>query len=144
MARYPLADGYKSITFDGKPASQKLIGPHIDTGYDGGTLSIWLNPNAWIHMTSDHIATNWVLPLDSFRCVLFTSWIVHKDAVEGVDYTEDHMTDVWRVTNGEDVALCESMSAGTRSKHYRPGPFSEDEKFCTQFTDWYMKHSAEH
>ena len=95
-------------------------------------------------MTSDHIATNWVLPLDSFRCVLFTSWIVHKDAVEGVDYTEEHMTDVWRVTNGEDVALCESMSAGTRSKHYRPGPFSEDERFCTQFTDWYMKHSAEH
>ena len=144
VARYPLADGYKSITFDGAPASKKLIGPHIDTGYDEGTLSIWLNPNAWIHMTSDHIATNWVLPLDSFRCVLFTSWIVHKDAVEGVDYTEDHMTDVWRVTNGEDVALCESMSAGTRSKHYRPGPFSEDEKFCTQFTDWYMKHSAEH
>ena len=51
IARYPLANGYKSITFDGKPACKKLIGPHVETGYDEGTLSIWLNPNAWIHIT---------------------------------------------------------------------------------------------
>jgi len=101
VARYPLAAGYQSITFDGKPACQKLIGPHIETGYDEGTLSIWLNPNAWIHMASDHIATNWVLPLDENRCT----------------------------------------SAGIRSAHYRPGPFSKDEQFCKQFCDWYMQHS---
>lgn len=141
IARYPLTDGFKSITFDGKPASQKLIGPHIETGYDEGTLSIWLNPNAWIHMTSDHIATNWVLPIDATRCELYTSWIVHKDAVEDIDYTKEHMTDVWRVTNAEDVALCHSMTQGTISEHYRPGPFSPVEKFCTQFCDWYMKYS---
>jgi len=141
VARYPLAKGYKSITFDGEFASQKLIGPHIETGYDEGTLSLWLNPNAWIHMTSDHIATNWVLPIDAKRCTLYTSWIVHKDAVEGKDYHADHMMDVWRVTNAEDVILCQSMSEGIESDYHRPGPFSPAEKFCTQFSDWYMKYS---
>ncbi len=141
VARYPLAQGFKSITFDGEPASKTLIGPHIETGYDEGTLSIWLNPNAWIHMTSDHIATNWVLPIDATRCTLYTSWIVHKDAVEGEDYTKAHLTDVWRVTNAEDVELCYSMTQGTKSEYYRPGPFSPVEKFCAQFCDWYMKYS---
>jgi len=141
VARYPLADGFQSITFDGKLASKKLIGPHIETGHDEGTLSLWLNPNAWIHMTSDHIATNWVLPIDATHCELYTSWIVHKDAVEGQDYNEAHMTEVWRVTNAEDVTLCRSMTQGTTSEHYKPGPFSPMEKFCTQFCDWYMKHS---
>lgn len=143
IARYPLAKGFKSITFDGRLASKKLIGPHIDSGADEGTLSIWLNPNAWIHMTSDHIATNWVLPIDATHSELYTSWIVHKDAVEGKDYHKAHMTDVWRHTNAEDVALCKSMTQGTQSEYYRPGPFSPAETFCTQFCDWYMRYSQD-
>lgn len=139
VARYPMLDGHKSITFDGKPASKKLIGPWKT--YDASTLSIWLNPNAWIHFTSDHIATNWVLPLDGERCALYTSWIVHQDAVEGTDYNLDHLTDVWRITNSEDVELCNSMTRGAQSSYHRPGPFSEDERFCKQFCDWYMRYS---
>lgn len=44
IARYPMKEKYQSITFDGKPASKKLIGPFED--YDQSTLSIWFNPNA--------------------------------------------------------------------------------------------------
>lgn len=140
VARYPMQERYKSITFDGEPASKKLIGPF--TCHDSSTLSIWLNPNAWIHYTSDHIATNWVLPLTADTCVMHSSWIVHEDAVEGDDYSIEHLTDVWKVTNAEDVTLCNSMTSGAKSRHYRAGPFAEDERFCTQFCDWYMTHSA--
>ncbi len=141
IARYPMAEGFQSISFDGSPACQQLIGPFAGKQHDQGTLSFWFNPNAWIHFTSDHIATNWVLPLDAERCTLYTSWIVHENAVEGVDYTEEHLTEVWKVTNQEDIALCHSMTQGTKSSHYKPGPFSEDERFCTQFCDWYMTYS---
>lgn len=140
IARYPMREGYQSITFDGEPACQKPIGP-FESG-EASTLSIWWNPNAWIHFTSDHIATNHVLPLDATRSVLYSSWVVHEDAVEGVDYEVDHLTDVWRVTNAEDVELCNSMTVGAQSSFYEPGPFSPDERFCTQFCDWYMLHSA--
>ncbi len=139
IARYPLEEGFASITFDGEPASKKLIGGW--DGYDPSTLSMWFNPNAWVHFTSDHIATNWVLPIDAETCALYSSWIVHEDAVEGEDYDVRHLTDVWSVTNGEDVALCNSMTTGAKSSYYRPGPFAADERFCTQFADWYMRHS---
>ena len=139
VARYPLADGYKSITFDGEPASRKLIGGWDD--YDASTLSMWFNPNAWVHFTSDHIATNWVLPIDGETCALYSSWIVHEDAIEGEDYDVDHLTDVWLVTNAEDVELCKSMTQGAKSSYYAPGPFAADEQFCTQFCDWYMRYS---
>lgn len=140
VARYPMRENYKSITFDGAPACKKLIGPFED--YDSSTLSMWFNPNAWIHFTSDHIATNWVLPLGPEKCALYSSWIVHEDAVEGEDYEVDHLAEVWKVTNAEDVGLCMSMTAGAKSDHYRPGPFAPDEQHCVQFCDWYMKHSA--
>jgi len=123
VARYPMAEGFKSISFDGKPVSNKTIGPFAGRDYDESTLSFWFNPNAWIHFASDHIATNWVLPISANRCELYTSWIVDSDAIEGQDYTEDHMTEVWKVTNQEDVGLC------------------KNEKFCTQFCDWYMANS---
>ncbi len=139
VARYPLEENFQSITFDGEPASKKLIGGWDD--YDPSTLSMWFNPNAWIHFTSDHIAANWVLPIDGDTCALYSSWIVHEDAVEGEDYDIDHLTDVWRVTNAEDVELCNSMTAGAKSSYYQPGPFATDERFCTQFADWYMHYS---
>jgi len=139
IARYPMKEEYRSITFDGKPASKKLIGPFTD--YDQSTLSMWFNPNAWIHFTSDHIATNWVLPLGKDKSKVYSSWIVHEDAVEGEDYDVDHLTEVWKVTNAEDVELCESMTNGSKSTYYRPGPFAPDERFCSQFCDWYMTYS---
>lgn len=140
VARYPMQESFQSITFDGKPASKKPIGPFVQ--HDSSTLSMWFNPNAWIHFTSDHIATNWVLPISSDKCALYTSWIVREDAEEGVDYDLDHLTEVWKVTNAEDVELCRSMTAGAKSALYRPGPFAQDERFCVQICDWYMKYSG--
>lgn len=140
VARYPMMETFSSITFDGAPASKKLIGPFQT--YDQSTLSMWFNPNVWVHFTSDHIATNWVLPLGPEKCALYSSWIVHEDAVEGEDYDIDHLTKVWKVTNAEDVALCISMTQGAKSDYYRPGPFAPAEQFCVQFSDWYMAHSG--
>lgn len=140
-ARFPLANGAQSNTFDGKPACALPIGPHKDIGYDSSTLSVWVNPNAWVHISSDHIVANWVLPISKDETRYHTSWYVRADAKEGTDYCKDHLTEVWRVTNSEDTALCVSMHAGINSKYYRPGPFSNGEKFSRQFCDWYMTHS---
>lgn len=139
VARYPLREGWKSITFDGEAACTKLIGEWDH--HESSTLSMWFNPNAWIHWTSDHIATNWVLPIDENHCELYSSWIVHEDAVAGEHYDVDHLTEVWKVTNAEDVDLCNSMTAGARSSWYQPGPFADDEQFCRQFCDWFVESS---
>jgi Rieske 2Fe-2S family protein len=48
----------------------------------------------------------------------YSSWIVRDNAVEAEDYYVTHLTDVWKVTNAEDVGLCMSMKSGARSTHY--------------------------
>lgn len=142
VSRYPLGEGFKSISYDGELVCENLIGPFAGGKPDAGTLSFWLNPNSWVHFTTDHITANWILPLSEDRCVYYTSWIVHEGAEEGVDYSLERLMELWLQTNAEDTGLCHSMSDGTRSRYYKPGPFAPAEQFCTQFCDWYVKYSA--
>ena len=63
-----------------------------------------------------------MLPLGADRTLLRTTWLVHKDAVEGVDYDPANLTGVWEATNRQDAALVEIAQAGIRSPAYRPAP----------------------
>ena len=51
-----------------------------------GDLHLHVQPNAWFHMLSDHAVVFSVLPLAPDQTLLRTTWLVHPDAVEGVDY----------------------------------------------------------
>ncbi|MBR9766516.1 MAG: Rieske (2Fe-2S) protein, partial [Rhodobacteraceae bacterium] len=67
-----------------------------------------------------------------------TTWLVHKDAVEGVDYDLEKLTEVWIHTNDEDRQVVEDNQQGILSPAYRPGPYSAShEDGVIQFTNWY-------
>ena len=66
-----------------------------------------------------------------------TTWLVHEDAVEGVDYDIERLTEVWTATNDQDRVLAENNHRGIRSKAYEPGPYAPSEFMLTNFTDWY-------
>ena len=67
-----------------------------------------------------------------------TTWLVHKDAVEGVDYDLPRLTDVWMHTNDEDRQVVEENQKGILSPAYEPGPYSTiQEEGVIQFIDWY-------
>jgi Rieske 2Fe-2S family protein len=69
-----------------------------------------------------------------------TKWLVHRDAVEGVDYTVDELTHVWAMTNDEDRRIVEENAFGIKSPAYEPGPYSElHEGGVIQFVDWYAR-----
>ncbi|WP_162068295.1 SRPBCC family protein [Burkholderia sp. THE68] len=53
-----------------------------------------------------------------------TSWLVNCDAVEGEDYDLDNLTAVWKARNAHDQRLVEANQQGSKSKGYRPGPYS--------------------
>ena len=89
---------------------------------------------------SDHIVTFSVLPLSPERTLLRTKWLVHKDAVEGVDYDLKELIHVWTETNDEDRRIVEENAFGIRSPAYEPGPYSElHEGGVIQFVDWYAR-----
>jgi Rieske 2Fe-2S family protein len=81
-----------------------------------------------------------VIPLSAGRTLVRTTWCVHQDAVEGVDYTVENLTAVWNATNDQDRRLVELSQAGVASPAYRPGPYSPFteglvEAFCTWYVD---------
>jgi Rieske 2Fe-2S family protein len=139
IARLPLTNGAVSQTLDGKVASKKLIGPFEQP--ETSSLSIWTQPNSWHHFCCDHVVTFSLTPLAADKTLLRTSWLVHEDAVEGVDYDPDNLSAVWRATNGQDGYLSALNHQGIKTDGYRQGPYAPEEKLVENFKHFYVTQS---
>lgn len=134
--RLPFDNGAVSMTLDGSPACAMLLGDLTEP--DLGSVRMFRVPNNWNHFLADHIVHCRALPVSPDETELVTTWLVHEDAVEGLDYTVEHLTAVWLATNDEDRSLAENNHLGTLSSAYRPGPYSETEFLTSDFVDWYV------
>jgi Rieske 2Fe-2S family protein len=93
---------------------------------------------------ADHALSFRMLPISPSETMLTTKWLVHKDAVEGVDYDLKRLTEVWMATNDEDRRVCQENQIGVNSPAYEPAPYSSvQEGGVTQFVDWYCTHLEE-
>lgn len=135
FVRLPFHEGMVSFTMDGGPACNKLLGDLTER--DLGSVRMFHVPNNWNHFLADHIIHFRVLPLSHDRTALRTTWLVHEDAVEGVDYDIDTLTEVWTATNLQDARLASVNHQGIRSKAYQPGPYAPTEFMLTNFANWY-------
>ncbi|BBE74191.1 aromatic ring-hydroxylating oxygenase subunit alpha [Oharaeibacter diazotrophicus] len=141
--RLPIDRAGESQTLDTKVASTKLLGELTEAKMGG--LSFWTQPNSWHHFMSDHIVTFSVIPLSPDRTLLRTKWLVHKDAVEGVDYDLKRLTEVWIATNDQDGTLVGYQHSGVKSPAYEPGPYSPyTEGLVEKFVNWYCLRLADH
>ncbi len=136
VARLPLANGAVTQSIDGKLACQKLIGPFTEP--ESSSLSVWTQPNSWHHFCCDHVVTFSLTPLSSGQTLLRTSWLVHEDAVEGVDYEPDHIAALWRTTNDQDSRFSQLNHLGIATDGYRQGPYAVEEKLVEDFKDFYV------
>jgi Rieske 2Fe-2S family protein len=135
--RLPLDQAGQSQTLDTRAASRRLLGTFTDARYGG--LHFWTQPNSWHHFMSDHIVTFAAIPVSPEATLLRTKWLVHKDAIEGVDYEVRNLTAVWEATNRQDAHLVELAQAGARSPAYEGGPYSPfSEGLVEKFTSWYI------
>ncbi len=141
--RLPLMWEGESHTVDTKVASRKLLGNFTDPKLGG--LSVWTQPNSWHHFLSDHVVTFSVLPISATRTLLRTTWLVHKDAIEGEDYSLDNLNQVWMHTNQQDSDLVGIAQAGSEMIGYEPGPYSRyTEPHVEAFTGWYIDRIREY
>lgn len=136
IARLPLANGALTQSIDGKLACQKLIGPFTEP--ETSSLSIWTQPNSWHHFCCDHVVTFSLTPLSADKTLLRTSWLVHEDAVEGVDYDPDHIAALWRTTNNQDGHFSHINHKGIATDGYQPGPYAVEEKLVGDFKEFYV------
>lgn len=135
--RLPLDQAGESYTLDTKRACAKLTSDFHTARL--GTLSLHTQPNSWHHFLADHAVTFSVIPLSPERTLVRTTWMVHKDAVEGVDYDVDWLTYVWRKTNEQDCTFVEVTQRGVASPAYEPGPYSGPEYQVNMFANWYIE-----
>jgi Rieske 2Fe-2S family protein len=139
-ARMPLIDGTVSFTMDGTAAVSRPLSDRV-TEKNTGTLLLFHYPSTWNHVLADHAITFRMLPISPSETLLTTKWLVHKDAVEGVDYDLKKMTEVWLATNDADRRICQENQIGVASPAYDPAPYSAiHEGGVTQFVNWYCQH----
>ncbi|MFS4580061.1 aromatic ring-hydroxylating oxygenase subunit alpha [Phaeobacter sp. C3_T13_0] len=136
LVRMPLLGSTESYTMDGKVAVHK---PNSSFPFkDAGALLKYHYPSTWNHFMSDHTLVFRVTPISATETEVTTKWLVHKDAVEGVDYDIKRLTEVWVATNEEDRVVVEANQMGINSPAYQPGPYSPtQEAGVSQFVDWY-------
>ena len=136
--RFPLNPEQKSMTMDGQLSVRKLM---CEAGAgDIGSLRWAVEPNSFCHSTGDYTFSFSAMPVGPSETHVVSKWLVHEDAVEGVDYEVEALADLWTRTNLQDKELAENNEAGVRSPGYRPGPYStEAESLTIRFVDWYCR-----
>ncbi len=140
--RFPLNEGFQSMSMDGAPLVNR---PMTDTGdLDIGSLRWALEPNNFCHAVGDYVLIFTAEPISPSETIVTAKWLVHGDAVEGVDYHIDALTELWNTTNLQDRDLVENNQRGVNGAGYRPGPYSEEaEVLVIRFIDWYCDKARE-
>ncbi len=129
-------------TPDATAASSKLLGTM--TRKDLGDTHLW-GHNSWNHFMGDHAVVAIVIPLSADKTLVRTKWLVHKDAVEGVDYDLEKLTNVWVATTDQDAELVARSHAGILDPAYVPGPYSRfSETNLDKFATWYIDRMRAH
>lgn len=135
--RVPLLRDAVSYTMTGRRAVRKNLSDSVSADRIGSLL-LYHYPSTWNHILGDHAVTFRVLPISATETAVTTKWLVHKDAVEGVDYDLPELIHVWTETNDQDRRIVEENAFGIKSPAYEPGPYSLDhEGGVIQFVDWY-------
>ncbi len=136
VMRTPLLRDTESFTMSGRPASAKPLGAIRENRI--GSMLLYHYPTTWNHLLRDHALSFQVTPIGPQETRVTTKWLVHKDAVEGVDYDLSTLTEVWNATNDQDRLLVEQNQLGVNCPAYEPGPYSPiHENGVSQFVDWY-------
>ncbi len=140
--RLLIAGAGESATLSTEIACRKLLG-RVDRK-ELGDLHMWTH-TSWHHVMSDHVVCTYLLPLAPDRTLVTSKWLVHKDAVEGVDYDLTTLTEVWQATNEQDGALVGRAQRGVRDPAYLPGPYSAfSERYLDLFATWYLGRLQAH
>lgn len=132
----------ESYSLTGAKLVNRLLGDFDDAKL--GRLSMHAQPNFWCHFMADHAITFAVLPISPGKTLVRTTWLVHEDAREGVDYTVDDLTHVWRETNSQDAAFVALAQKGVTDPAYLPGPYVPSEYQVNAFCNWYLDRVNEY
>lgn len=136
VMRSALHDGIVSATDDGRSVA-RLMGSF--NAPDGNSTYFDIGPISDFLAYPDHGVIYRFIPRSVDHTEMEVIWLVHQDAVEGVDYDVDRLTWLWKTTSAEDKKIVEMNQAGVNSRFFEPGPYSLQETYAARFVDWYLE-----
>lgn len=105
-----------------------------------GVLLLCHYPTSWSHLLSDQAICVRVLPLAPTRTALTLQWLVHRDAVEGVDYDAEDLPQAWHGTSRRQRQIERESESGVKCGEYEQmAPPSVTDNGARQFLDWYCR-----
>jgi Rieske 2Fe-2S family protein len=135
VMRSALHDGVVSATDDGRSVA-RLMGAF--SASDGNSTYFDIGPISHFLAYPDHGVIYQFIPRGVDQTDMEVIWLVHQDAVEGVDYDVGRLTWLWKTTSAEDKKIVEMNQAGVNSRFFEPGPYSLQETYAARFVDWYL------
>jgi phenylpropionate dioxygenase-like ring-hydroxylating dioxygenase large terminal subunit len=136
VMRSALHEGIVSATDDGRSVG-RLMGAF--SASDGNSTYFDIGPLSDFLAYPDHGVIYRFIPKTVDHTEMEVIWLVHRDAVEGVDYEVGRLTWLWKTTSAEDKKIVEMNQAGVNSRYFEPGPYSLQETYTGRFVDWYLK-----
>ncbi len=119
----PLKSGTPTASLDGELLSRPLGDADPSDPADVAGCGFGIVPTlSRVIVHVDHAVVHTLRPVSAGAVTWQTRWYVDGEAVEGVDYDLDRLTWVWRATNQQDIALCESAYRGVQSRRFVSGP----------------------
>jgi len=113
--------GGRSFSADGQFKCRKPLGDGVDWRTE--TAGLGWYPQFGMFVSPDYAYTMSWKPVDERTSEFRSTWLVHEDAVEGVDYDVGEVVALGDLINEEDLRICENLQAGVESSGYRQGPY---------------------
>jgi phenylpropionate dioxygenase-like ring-hydroxylating dioxygenase large terminal subunit len=136
VMRSALHEGLVSATDDGASVA-RLMGAF--SASDGNSTYFDIGPISDFLAYPDHGVIYRFIPRTVDHTEMEVLWLVHNEAVEGVDYDVERLTWLWKTTSAEDKKIVEMNQAGVNSRFFEPGPYSLQETYAARFVDWYLQ-----
>jgi len=135
IMRSALHEGVASATADGGTAA-RLMGSF--SASDGNSTYFDIGPLSDFLAYPDHGLIYRFIPKAVNLTEMEVIWLVHSDAVEGVDYDLERLTWLWKTTSAEDKKIVEMNQAGVNSRFFAAGLYSLQETYAARFVEWYV------
>jgi choline monooxygenase len=105
-------------------SKDSLYRRHLGTSRGPEALYYWLFPNLMLNVYPDNVQVNLIVPLGHERTLTRFEWLVPDPARPGLAAELERSFAFSDEVQREDVAICEAVQRGLRSRTYDRGRFS--------------------
>jgi phenylpropionate dioxygenase-like ring-hydroxylating dioxygenase large terminal subunit len=137
LVHHDLEAAYGQLEGGSAIGSTKLLGSYAAD--DQGQVDWGIMPSIFLYTSCTSTVIFRITPISPLLTEMSQTWLVHEDAVEGVDYNVEAITWIDEVTMEQDEEIVVNTQAGVSSRVYTPGPYAELEEAIAQVHNDYLR-----